>query len=149
MSTSANVTEYEITDLQGNQVGNHREHALCKSQHQELIDKFSPTENFEIRAYWYDEDEAYHEGNAINLKDWLIINRRIPQPEGWKDPRFSWVPYTGNYEKQGYDVRKKDGTEWGPCWPNAGNFWPLFDGYQGKIPGGEIDAIRPTQNPLD
>ena len=33
-----------------------------------------------------------------------------------------WVPYPGEYEKQFYDIRLKDGRELKTCWPNAGVF---------------------------
>lgn len=33
-----------------------------------------------------------------------------------------WVPYTGDYEKQFYDIRLRDKRELPRCWPNAGTF---------------------------
>lgn len=30
-----------------------------------------------------------------------------------------WKPYTGDYDKQFYDVKDKDGNIFTNCWPNA------------------------------
>jgi hypothetical protein len=34
----------------------------------------------------------------------------------------AWIPYPGEYEKEFYDIRLKDGRELKCCWPNAGKF---------------------------
>lgn len=36
-----------------------------------------------------------------------------------------WIKYSGNYEKQEYDVKLVDGSVIKNCWPNAGMFCPL------------------------
>lgn len=75
--TSANVVEYTIKDLKGNEVGKHSQHCLCKTKWGRLL-KFTPAENFTITPWGYDEDEAYWEGKTISLKkfiDDLIKNK--------------------------------------------------------------------------
>jgi hypothetical protein len=66
--TSANVTEYLISDKYGKVVGIHHQHHYCKT-HWENLNKFSPPEDYFIQATWEDEEENYHEGKKINLKD--------------------------------------------------------------------------------
>jgi hypothetical protein len=33
-----------------------------------------------------------------------------------------YKPYTGNYEKEWYAIKTKDGREFKSCWPNGGVF---------------------------
>jgi hypothetical protein len=33
-----------------------------------------------------------------------------------------WLPYPGEYEKEWYDIKLKDGRIWYNVWPNAGKF---------------------------
>ncbi len=68
--TSANVSEFIIYDKDGNSVGRHRQNWLCKTSFNLLL-KFQPLEDHEILEFWYDEDEEYHEGEKINLKQFL------------------------------------------------------------------------------
>lgn len=75
--TSANVTKYNIYK-NGVKVGNHYQSHLCKT-HWEDLEKFVPSEDFEIMAHGYDEDEEYWENEKINLKvflDKIEKNRR-------------------------------------------------------------------------
>lgn len=67
--TSANVTNYTIR-LNGEEVGKHSQHAYCKTTWGELL-KFTPHENHTIQAWWYDEEEEYHEGEEKNLLDFI------------------------------------------------------------------------------
>ncbi len=48
----------------------------------------------------------------------LIIDEYLVEPKDVKD----WIPYPGEYEKLGCDIRLINGEEWGTCWPNAGTF---------------------------
>jgi hypothetical protein len=52
-----------------------------------------------------------------------------------------WVPFTGDYRKEFCDIRLKNGTETGPCWPNAGKFVALADGEK-IIPGNQVTHLR-------
>jgi hypothetical protein len=74
--TSANVINFTITKA-GNKVGSHSEHMLCKPRLKELL-KFQPPEDFKIQSTWLDEHEAPHEGEQLNLADFLRQNRIIP-----------------------------------------------------------------------
>jgi len=47
--------------------------------------------------------------------------------------------YTGEYEKQHYDVKCFNGDEHESCWPNAGNFY-AFDGT--RIFGKDVAEIK-------
>jgi len=38
-----------------------------------------------------------------------------------------WIPYNGDYEKQFYNIRLKDGRVLKCCWPNAG-MWFVLNG---------------------
>jgi hypothetical protein len=40
--------------------------------------KFQPPEDFKIQSTWLDEHEAPHEGEKLNLADFLRQNRIIP-----------------------------------------------------------------------
>ena len=64
--TSANVTEYRIDDLRGMKVGQHSQHALCKTHWGDLL-KFNPPEDFTITAYGLDENEEEWENEPMNL----------------------------------------------------------------------------------
>lgn len=46
------------------------------------------------------------------------LQDKIETPEDPK-PIQEWKPYTGDYEKQFYDVKDKDGNILTKCWPNA------------------------------
>lgn len=50
-----------------------------------------------------------------------------------------WIPFTGEYEKQFYDIRLKDGRELVHCWPNAGDFH-AFNGVYVK--GGYVTHFK-------
>jgi len=68
--TSANVTEYRIEDLSGNQVGSHYQSCLCKTHWGDLL-KFTPAEKFTITPHGLDEDEEEWEGETISLKSFI------------------------------------------------------------------------------
>lgn len=69
-----------------------------------------------------------------------------------------WVPYSTEegYEKDFCDIRLTDGREFGPCWPNAGQFGILkepdpaetlpvefpHDYQSGYVPEEHVEAIR-------
>ena len=57
-----------------------------------------------------------------------------------------WTKYKGEYEKEEYDIRLKDGTELGPCWPNAGNF-NLLDNSGKVIDDSQVTHFRISKNP--
>lgn len=69
--TSANVTDYVIADLNGQEVGRHRFHHLCKPHWEDLL-KFVPPHLFTIQAFTPDEDEVIHAGQAVSLLDFLV-----------------------------------------------------------------------------
>ena len=55
-----------------------------------------------------------------------------------------YKPYTGEYEKELYDIVLKDGREWLNCWPNADTFY----NQQGTVVRGAfVQSIRPAKNP--
>lgn len=68
--TSANVTNYTIRDLQGNEVGKHSQHCYCKTNWGVLL-KFTPYENFTIQPWGEDEEEEIWEGETYNLRDFI------------------------------------------------------------------------------
>ncbi len=68
--TSANVTRYTIRDLQGNEVGQHSQHCLCKPNYEKLL-KFTPFENYTIQSWGEDEEEEMWYGRTYNLRDFI------------------------------------------------------------------------------
>lgn len=75
--TSANIINFIIRDLQGNKVGEHQQHRLCKT-HWEDLKKFQPYENFTIQSWGLDEEEEEWYGEVWNLRDfvgYLRVNR--------------------------------------------------------------------------
>jgi hypothetical protein len=72
--TSANVIEYTILDKDNNPVGSHRQNVLCKRCNDGL-EKFTPSSNFTIQPWGYDEEEELWEGNPVNLGKWLEKNK--------------------------------------------------------------------------
>lgn len=65
----------------------------------------------------------------------LLAKKRIDENKS------SWDQFTGDYEKQCYDIRLKDGRELIKCWPNAGS----FHAYNGEcIPGDQVVKFRPN-----
>lgn len=71
--TSANVTEYRIIKKSTDEVvGNHRQHHYCKTNWDDLIRKYYPLEDYQIQAYWYDEEEEYNEDEPEELYDFLV-----------------------------------------------------------------------------
>ena len=72
MTTSANVTEFTIFK-DGEKVGTHRQHALCKSHWEELL-KYEPISKHTIQAWGYDEEEEYWEDRPIRLNLFLSGN---------------------------------------------------------------------------
>lgn len=65
--TSANITNYTITDLQGKKVGKHSQHAYCKTHWDDLL-VFDPPENYMIQAWGLNEEEELWQNEPINLK---------------------------------------------------------------------------------
>lgn len=63
-----------------------------------------------------------------------VVPAPAPEPEGpepfdvdeWMEEqglkRGEWETYHKVYDKEFCEVRRKDGTEVSPCWPNAGKF---------------------------
>lgn len=70
--TSANVVEYRILNKKGKQVGDHRQHLMCRTRWDELLTKYFPLEDYKIQAYGYDEEDEYWEGEIENLWDFLV-----------------------------------------------------------------------------
>lgn len=71
--TSANVTEYRITKKKnGEIVGHHRQHHMCKTNWEDLVRKYFPLEDYLIQAYGYDEEEEMWEGEPEELYEFLI-----------------------------------------------------------------------------
>jgi len=54
-----------------------------------------------------------------------------------------WKEYTGEYEKEFYDIKLESGNEYLHCWPNAGNFH-LPSG--GVIDGEAVKFFRLSEN---
>ena len=74
--TSTNVTQYRI-EKDGKKVGNHYQHAYCKTKWHELL-KFEPLEEHTITPYGEDEEECYWEREPQNLRDFLIGCNALP-----------------------------------------------------------------------
>ena len=75
--TSANVTQYIIYEkATGEKVGTHYQSHLCKTKWGDLL-RFQPSEDYEILAWWEDEEEEYHEGKKTNLYDFLVKTKTI------------------------------------------------------------------------
>jgi hypothetical protein len=60
MTTSANVSEYEIYNEKGERVGYYRQHWMCYTHWEELL-KYQPLKDHSIRETWLDEEEEYFE----------------------------------------------------------------------------------------
>jgi len=64
-------------------------------------------------------------------------------------PKEKWVKYTGEYEKEFYDVRVGSAI-YGPCWPNAGSFHVCKGIDEGRnINGNNVTWIRKAAHPFD
>ena len=72
--TSANVIEYDIMNKEGEVVGHHRQHIMCKTNTKELIEKFIPASEYTILPYGYDEEEEIWYGTEVPLDIWLSKN---------------------------------------------------------------------------
>lgn len=68
--TSANVIEYRIENLKGEQVGFYRQHLLCETRWEDLL-KFKPLKEHNIVPFGYNEEDEYWEDNLQNLKEFL------------------------------------------------------------------------------
>ena len=81
---------------------------------------------------------------VFDLADWLA-EHSLCQGEDWE-------PYRGR--KEYCDIRLKDGTEIGPCWPN-GDFIDLTDDLERAIPYSDVtkvryyDALPATSEPIE
>lgn len=53
---------------------------------------------------------------------------------------MSWQEYIGEYEKEFYVIRLKNGKEIRGCWPNAGEWHSTLDGKQ--YDGSEVTHIK-------
>lgn len=52
-----------------------------------------------------------------------------------------WIKYTGDYEKEFYDIKLLTGEVYENCWPNAGTFH--ITGADGKvIDGNQVAYIK-------
>ena len=71
MTTSANVTYYEIRDIQGRFVEDNSQHAYCKNTIKDWLEKFQPAEKFVLQMNHPDEDEGNNYSKSVNLKDYL------------------------------------------------------------------------------
>lgn len=67
--TSANVTKYRI-ERNGEVVGEHSQHHYCHTRWHKLY-KYTPFTEHTITSHWLDEEEEYHEGETINLREFL------------------------------------------------------------------------------
>ena len=95
--TSANVTEYRIFDKSGKQVGEHRQHMLCKTHWEKLLE-FKPVEEHTIQAHGFDVNEVPWEGPSVNLRLFLLdkpggIPRTPTDPPGETVILGRKVPY--------------------------------------------------------
>ena len=69
MTTSANVTRYTILH-NGVEVGEHRQHHMCKSFAYKLL-QYTPAPEFTLQPHWLDEDEVDHDYPEIGLSEYL------------------------------------------------------------------------------
>jgi len=81
--------------------------------------------------------------DVFDLADWLA-EHGLNQGEDWE-------PYRGR--KEYCDIRLKDGTEIGPCWPNC-DFIDLTDDLERAIPYSEVTKVRyydalPANEPIE
>ena len=82
--------------------------------------------------------------DVFDLADWLA-EHSLSQGEDWE-------PYRGR--KEYCDIRLRDGTEIGPCWPNC-DFIDLTDDLERAIPYKDVvrvryyDAITTTSEPVE
>ncbi len=103
MTTSANVVEHRIFK-DGEQVGKHRQHIMCKTHWDELC-RFAPLSDYEIQEHGLDEHEAPWEGPVVPLEDFLLriaesgVKKLLPLEDscywvneynGQTSQRFSW-----------------------------------------------------------
>ena len=70
MATSANVVKYTILK-DGIEVGNHRQHMLCKSRWDELC-TFMPIDKYTIIEHGLDENEASWQNDEVPLNKFLL-----------------------------------------------------------------------------
>jgi len=70
MSTSANVTHYEVYK-DNKLVGQHRQNCMCKNWVKDELAQYSPASDYEVRLIWPDENEADHFTKRMLLSDYL------------------------------------------------------------------------------
>lgn len=80
MSTSANVTYYQVSDIKGNRIREHRQNCLCKNSVRGELATYQPPEDYTIVLRWPDEDEANHYTEGMSLKDYLDGKKVV-----WRD----------------------------------------------------------------
>ena len=77
MTTSANVSTYEIYNEKGKCVGYYHQNWLCRTRWEELL-KYQPLKDHMIRETWLDEEEEYFEDDEPeNLEIFLKKNERF------------------------------------------------------------------------
>jgi hypothetical protein len=77
------------------------------------------------------EPEVSQELEPFDTEEWM-------EEQGLK--RGEWECYHGEYEKEFCEVRRKDGVEVGPCWPNNGKFVRLDTAIE--VSEGDVALIR-------
>jgi hypothetical protein len=80
MSTSANVTYYQVFNKSGNLVKEHSQHCLCKPKVKEELAVYQLSEDYTIILRHPDEDEADHYTLKMSLKDFLNGKKAV-----WED----------------------------------------------------------------
>lgn len=69
--TSAHTIHYTIRNSSGEAVGEHSWNFYCNTRWGELR-KFIPLDEHTIQAWWYDEEDEYHEDEPENLKTFFL-----------------------------------------------------------------------------
>jgi len=76
------------------------------------------------------EPKVSSEPESFDIDEWM-------EEQGLK--RGEWETYHRVYDKEFCEIRLKDGSEVGPCWPHSGKFvrWDTTE-----IPEGDVTHIR-------
>ncbi len=80
MTTSANTSDYEIYNKDGDHVGSHHQHWMC-STHWENLLKYQPLKDHTIRETWLDEEEEYFEDDEPENLEIFLKNRERQSKE--------------------------------------------------------------------
>ena len=114
--TSANIIQYLIFDKNGVEVGNHRQNIMCRINN-DVLEKFTPSSDYEILPYGYDENEDYWEGDKEKLSDWLLKNKAEITNKPFNKGDIIYVKKIGNCEViERFDIFQK-----------GNNFTPVYD----------------------